>query len=134
MNEWIYDSKVSLLILKFIYQKSPCTVSYYDRKSFSIFYSSLKALNSKIVSMFQIYYALKRRRHVMGPAHQLQLNLDNRQALVLFSIVFIFFVSSVPRIFLNLHEVWLKLDFIVFTNLEKWKYFLMHFLDNFMFI
>ena len=48
----------------------------------------------------------------MGPAHQLQLNLDNRQALVLFSIVFIFFVSNVPRIFLNLHEVWLKLDYI----------------------
>ena len=45
----------------------------------------------------------------MGPnataAHQQQLNEDNRQALVLFGIVFIFFVSNVPRILLNLHEV-----------------------------
>ena len=46
----------------------------------------------------------------MGPnataAHQQQLNEDNRQALVLFGIVFIFFVSNVPRILLNLHEVY----------------------------
>ena len=45
----------------------------------------------------------------MGPnataAHQQQLNEDNRQALVLFGIVLIFFVSNVPRILLNLHEV-----------------------------
>ena len=45
----------------------------------------------------------------MGPhataAHQQQLNEDNRQALVLFGIVFIFFFSNVPRILLNLHEV-----------------------------
>ena len=45
----------------------------------------------------------------MGPnataAHQQQLNEDNRQALVLFGIVVIFFVSNVPRILLNLHEV-----------------------------
>ena len=59
--------------------------------------------------MLQIYCALRRRRNVMGPnataAHQQQLNEDNRQALVLFGIVFIFFVSNVPRILLNLHEV-----------------------------
>ena len=46
---------------------------------------------------------------LMGPnataAHQQQLNEDNRQALVLFGIVLIFFVSNVPRILLNLHEV-----------------------------
>jgi len=58
---------------------------------------------------FKIYCALRRRRNVMGPnataAHQQQLNEDNRQALVLFGIVFIFFVSNVPRILLNLHEV-----------------------------
>ena len=57
----------------------------------------------------QIYAALRRRRNVMGPnataAHQQQLNEDNRQALVLFGIVFIFFFSNVPRILLNLHEV-----------------------------
>ena len=45
----------------------------------------------------------------MGPnataAHEQQLNEDNRQALVLFGIVLIFFVSNVPRIVLNLHEV-----------------------------
>ena len=45
----------------------------------------------------------------MGPnataAHQQQLNEDNRQALVLFSIVIIFLISNVPRIALNIHEV-----------------------------
>lgn len=57
----------------------------------------------------KIYCALRNRRNVMGPnataAHQQQLNEDNRQALVLFGIVIIFFVSNVPRILLNLHEV-----------------------------
>lgn len=57
----------------------------------------------------RIYGALRRRRNVMGPnataAHQQQLNEDNRQALVLFSIVIIFLISNVPRIALNLHEV-----------------------------
>ena len=54
----------------------------------------------------------------MGPnataAHQQQLNEDNRQALVLFGIVLIFFVSNVPRILLNLHEVSCK------TFTENW--------------
>ena len=52
----------------------------------------------------------------MGPnataAHQQQLNEDNRQALVLFGIVFIFFVSNVPRILLNLHEVCILYDIV----------------------
>lgn len=58
---------------------------------------------------FKIYNALRMRRLIMGPnataAHQQQLNEDNRQALVLFSIVIIFLISNVPRIALNLHEV-----------------------------
>jgi hypothetical protein len=45
----------------------------------------------------------------MGPAasaaHAQQLNEDNRQALVLFSIVIIFLLCNVPRVFLNFHEV-----------------------------
>jgi hypothetical protein len=45
----------------------------------------------------------------MGPAafaaHAQQLNEDNRQALLLFSIVILFFVCSLPRLFLNIHEV-----------------------------
>ncbi len=61
------------------------------------------------VYIFQIYGALRKRRSVMGPnataAHEQQLNEDNRQALVLFGIVLIFFVSNVPRILLNIHEV-----------------------------
>ncbi len=51
----------------------------------------------------------------MGPnataAHAQQLNEDNRQALVLFSIVVIFLVSNVPRIALNIHEVFTIDDF-----------------------
>lgn len=58
---------------------------------------------------FKIYAALRRRRSTMGSAaaaaHQQQLNEDNRQALVLFSIVIIFLVTNVPRIFINFHEV-----------------------------
>jgi len=65
-------------------------------------FAALCVFNSKI------YCALRRRRKLMGPnataAHQQQLNEDNRQALVLFGIVLIFFVSNVPRILLNLHE------------------------------
>ena len=57
----------------------------------------------------QIYKALRRRRTAMGPnaaaAHAQQLNEDNRQVLVLFSIVIIFVLCNVPRIALNLHEV-----------------------------
>jgi hypothetical protein len=45
----------------------------------------------------------------MGPAasaaHAQQLNEDNRQALVLFSIVIIFLLCNIPRVFLNFHEV-----------------------------
>ncbi len=45
----------------------------------------------------------------MGPnataAHEQQLTEDNRQAVVLFSIVIIFLISNVPRIALNLQEV-----------------------------
>jgi hypothetical protein len=54
----------------------------------------------------------------MGPnataAHQQQLNEDNRQALVLFSIVIIFLMSNVPRIALNLHEVRTRSFFVFF--------------------
>ena len=46
---------------------------------------------------------------MMGPAafaaHAQQLNEDNRQALLLFSIVIIFFACHMPRVFLNFHEV-----------------------------
>ena len=58
---------------------------------------------------FKIYSSLRRRRSVMGPAacaaHQQQLNEDNRQALVLFSIVIIFIVTNTPRILINIDEV-----------------------------
>ena len=58
---------------------------------------------------FKIYSSLRRRRNIMGPAataaHQQQLNEDNRQALVLFSIVIIFLVTNSPRIFINIDEV-----------------------------
>ena len=58
---------------------------------------------------FKIYSSLRRRRNVMGPAataaHQQQLNEDNRQALVLFSIVIIFLVTNSPRILVNIDEV-----------------------------
>jgi len=58
---------------------------------------------------FKIYSSLRRRRSVMGPAacaaHQQQLNEDNRQALVLFSIVIIFLVTNTPRILINIDEV-----------------------------
>ena len=63
----------------------------------------------------------------MGPnataAHQQQLNEDNRQALVLFGIVFIFFVSNVPRILLNLHEVCILYDIVdmYFSNTFFWE-------------
>jgi hypothetical protein len=50
---------------------------------------------------------------MMGPAasaaHAQQLNEDNRQAVVLFSIVIIFLLCNVPRVFLNFHEVSIKL-------------------------
>ena len=53
----------------------------------------------------------------MGPnataAHQQQLNEDNRQALVLFSIVIIFLISNVPRIALNIHEVHVSMRRII---------------------
>ena len=59
---------------------------------------------------FKIYSSLRRRRSVMGPAacaaHQQQLNEDNRQALVLFSIVIIFLVTNTPRILINIDEVY----------------------------
>ena len=56
---------------------------------------------------------------------QQQLNEDNRQALVLFGIVVIFFVSNVPRILLNLHEVFTIDDYKEelskgCTNLPLW--------------
>ena len=64
---------------------------------------------------FKIYSALKKRRQVMGPAataaHQNQLNEDNGQSLVLFSIVVIFLVTNSPRIIMNIDEVnMIKLD------------------------
>ena len=79
----------------------------------------------------------------MGPnataAHQQQLNEDNRQALVLFGIVFIFFVSNVPRILLNLHEVCILYDIVdmyfsntFFGRSEKEKIFFFRHLLRFL--
>ena len=103
MIEWYqveiwYDIKISLDI----FLLARCIVLI-----FSIF-----------ILFVQIYSALRRRRNLMGPnataAHQQQLNEDNRQALVLFGIVLIFFASNVPRILLNLHEVRFKIDLVCF--------------------
>jgi hypothetical protein len=52
-------------------------------------------------------------------AHAQQLSEDNRQALVLFSIVIIFLVCNVPRVLLNFHEVSAGLPYFSWYNVPR---------------